>query len=116
MKLLHNAVARLESLFSPSPGYSNATAIREVEDEDPRAEAKRALIAAAMAVLDTGKQVLRGGRPSRVSFGEAEFEIIERSLVEDAEQRDFLELATASERVAKLLSSLSNAERSTSCE
>lgn len=99
MSDLSRSVAALRSLFNPETGSLTSTMIWEPEETDPNFSIKREIISKAEQALAAGDNTIAGGRPKPLQFGDAEFTAIE-GMVNDVEQRDYIELAHAIEAVA----------------
>ena len=93
----------LRRLFEPWNTAPHGTVIWEPETTDPNAEFKRDLIARALEVIAAGDCALAGATFSAPDFGESSFSPIQEALATDPEERDFIELAAACERVSHSL-------------
>jgi hypothetical protein len=93
----------LRRLFEPWNTAPHGTAIWEPEATDPNAEFKRDLIAKAFVLIAAGDCALAGNNFSAPNFGELSFSLIQDALATDPEERNFIELAVACERVRHTL-------------
>lgn len=103
MSKLERELSALRRLFEPWSSSPQGTVIWEPEASDPNGQFKRDVIAKAAEVIAAGDNLLAGASVKVPRFGEADISAIEGALATDAEQRDYMELATACERVSRLL-------------
>ncbi len=103
MSQLEHEMATLRLLFEPWNTVPHGTVIWEPETSDPNAQFKRSIIAKATEVITAGDNALAGTSFTVPQFGESDFTAIQDALATDPEQRDFIELAAACERVVRSL-------------
>lgn len=111
MSDLSRSIAALRSLFNPHTGSLTSTMIWEPENTDPNFNVKRNIIAKAEQALAAGDTTIAGGLPKPLQFGDAKFIAIE-SMVSDAEQREYIELAHAIKAVATAINQAESKSKS----
>lgn len=103
MTQLEAEMTVLRRLFEPWNTAPHGTVIWEPEPSDPNAAYKHDLIAKASEVIAAGDAALAGAPVEVPDFGEQNYSEIQEALSADHEERDFIELAAACERVRRSL-------------
>lgn len=103
VKRLENEVVALRMLFEPWKTAPHGTVIWKPESSDPNSQFKRSIIFKAYEVISAGDNALAGAGVTVSEAGEVDIPAIEDALATDPEQRDYIELAVACERVVRSL-------------
>lgn len=103
MTQLDQEMTILRRLFEPWNTAPHGTVIWEPEASDANAQLKRDMISKASKVIAAGENASAGAVSMPPVFGESEFEAIEDSLANDADQQSYYELAVACHRVVQSL-------------